>query len=302
MKTYKLQLRLKSGTITPFHADTVFGHLCWMVAYQQGDEGVRGFLKPFKVGNPPFLLSDGFPDDYLPKPLGAQFAVSDVSQLKKYKNINFITLDDFNGFRTAAKIAPKVIPSPVETRLTPHNSISRSTNSTLPEGGLYSLEEHFSPIVSIYLKTISEQWKDKIIQLFTDLSMSGYGRKKSIGKGDFTVESCEEFNGFPEIAGADGFVALSHFCPAESDPTDGMYKIFNKYGKLGDRFTFCGNAFKRPLVMFRPGAIFRTGTRPHDHYGRLIDESIAPAKPEVIQYAYAFAIPIKYPVYGGQIQ
>jgi CRISPR-associated protein Csm4 len=301
MKTYKIQLRLKSGTITPFHADTIFGHLCWMVAYQQGDDGVQEFLQPFKDGNPPFLLSDGFPGDYLPKPLGVQFAVSDISQLKKFKNMHFISLADFSCFRDAEQLPPSVIQHPVKSSLSPHNSISRLTNSTFAEGGLYSLEEHFVSIVSIYVKTISEKWKDKVVQLFADLSIGGYGRKKSIGKGNFCVEQCEEFKGLPEVSDANGFVSLSHFCPAEKDPTDGMYKIFIKYGKLGDRFTFCGNAFKRPLVMLKPGAIFKTESKPREYYGRLIDKDIAPAKPEVVQYAYAFAVPIKYPVSKGDI-
>jgi CRISPR-associated protein Csm4 len=301
MKTYKIQLRFKSGILTPFHADTVFGHLCWMLSYEQGDEGVQDFLQPFKEGNPPFLLSDGFPGDYILKPLGVRFAESDISKLKKFKNMHFITLADFSYFRSAGQIAPNIIQNPVKTSLSSHNSISRLTNSTLAEGGFYSLEEHFTPIVSIYVKTVSEQWKDRVMQLFTDLSIGGYGRKKSIGKGNFCVEKCEEFKGFMEISGANGFVSLSHFCPAEKDPTDGMYKIFIKYGKLGDGFTFCGNAFKRPLMMFKPGAIFKTESKPRDYYGRLIDKDIAPAKPEVVQYAYAFAVPIKFPSLGGAI-
>jgi hypothetical protein len=34
---------------------------------------------------------------------------------------------------------------------------------------------------------------------------------------------------------------------------------------------------------------------PKEFYGRLVKEGIAPAKPEVVQYAYAFTVPLLYP-------
>jgi CRISPR-associated protein Csm4 len=65
-----------------------------------------------------------------------------------------------------------------------------------------------------------------------------------------------------------------------------------KYGKLGGEFTFCGNPFKKPLVMIKTGSVFKTEKLPKEFYGRMIKE-IAPAKPkEVVQYGYAFAVPI----------
>lgn len=81
---------------------------------------------------------------------------------------------------------------------------------------------------------------------------------------------------------------------AETDPTEGLYKTFVKYGKLGEEFTYCGNPFKRPLLMIKTGSVFKTDGRPKEFYGRIIKEGIAPAKPEVIQYAYAFTLPIVY--------
>lgn len=44
------------------------------------------------------------------------------------------------------------------------------------------------------------------------------------------------------------FVTLSLFVPAQKDPTECAYKTMVKYGKLGERKTFCGNPFKKPLI------------------------------------------------------
>ena len=41
----------------------------------------------------------------------------------------------------------------------------------------------------------------------------------------------------------------------------------------------------------KPGAIFRTDA-PKPWYGRLV-ENIAPADPAVVQYAYAFTVPVR---------
>jgi CRISPR-associated protein Csm4 len=46
--------------------------------------------------------------------------------------------------------------------------------------------------------------------------------------------------------------------------------------------------------MIRTGSVFQTNGGPKEFYGRMITEGISPAKPEVLHYAYAFAVPIKF--------
>jgi len=300
MKTYKIRLNAQSGTLTPFQADTTFGHLCWIVVYQQGDKGLEEFLKPFKEGNPPFLVSDGFPGDLLPKPLTAELNVDDPDDRKEMKKIDFVSREDFNQVRLGKRIKPRIQEGLFESIVTLHNTIDRLTNKTLSEGGLYRLEEAFTPNITIYLKAISEAWKDRVDALFFDLSKVGYGKRKSIGKGQFSVEKAVEFS-FPPMGRADGFVTLSSFCPAENDPTEGSYKTLLKYGKLSEEFASCGNPFKKPLLMIKTGSVFWTKGEPREFYGRIVQGGISPAKPEVVQYAYAFAVPIKYPQIQGSL-
>lgn len=295
MKTYNIKLKLHSGFRTPFQADTLFGHMCWVVAHQKGEEGITELLQPFKEGNPPFVISDGFPEDYLPKPMSAEFCLENQDEMKDVKKLQYVKLSDFNLIRKGEKFKPDEEKTEPFTHLTtPHNRISRLTN-TVSEDGLYSLEEFFADHISIYLKVSDSKWKDEVIGLLQEVSKSGYGGKKSIGKGQFSIEEIKDFNQFEEIRDPDGFVTLSNFCPKENDPTEGLYKTFVKYGKLGEEFTFCGNPFKKPLVMIKTGSVFKTGKPPLDFYGRMVQEDISPVKKEVMQYAYAFALPIRYP-------
>lgn len=297
MNIYKILLHFKTGLLTPLHADTLFGHLCWVIAYQEGDTGLKKFLEPFKNGDPPFVLSDGFPGNFLPKPLSVEFNIDNLDERKELKKTDLLSSDDFFSVLKGKKFRYRPAVTPVKTSLTIHNAISRVSNTTLPDGGLYSLEETFiDPTVhiTIYIKAKSGE-ENRAEELFKELSNTGYGRKKSIGKGHFTIAgNIEEFKGFDEAEkNANGFITLSNFCPDTNDPTEGLYKTFVKYGKLGEEFTFCGNPFKRPLVMIKTGSVFKTEGPPKDFYGRMI-EKIAPAKEkEVVHYGYAFAVPIR---------
>lgn len=291
MKTYKIRLTTYSGILTSFQADTIFGHLCWVVAHRDGCESLIKFLKPFNEGSPPFVISDGFPMDLFPKPLSAEFLFASDKK-KEIKKIKFIHWKEFDSIRKCKECEIKEA-DPTKYKTTPHNKIDRLSWTTPTTGGLYSLEEFFIPYVSVYLKVVSDEWKERVINLFTTLSKTGYGSKKSIGKGQFEVEDIKEFN-FEKIKNADGFITLSNFCPIKDDPTEGFYRTFVKYGKLGEEFTFCGNPFKKPLVMIKTGAVFKTDANPKDFYGGIVN-NIAPAKPEVVQYAYAFTVPVIFP-------
>lgn len=303
MKIYRIKLITYSPTLTPFQADIIFGHLCWVIAYKEGENKLQEFLNPFINDNPPFLISDGFPNELLPKPLSIRWedtqefvSREEMEKRKKIKKSELVTLEDFNSIRKGPISELQSFEKNFRNITTPHNTISRLTNTALTEGGVYSLEEAIIPKVSIYLKVISEEenWKNKVSELLEELSKSGYGKKKSIGKGQFKVLEIEEFNKFDKIEEANGFVTLSNFCPKVEDPTEGMYKTFVKYGKLGEEFTFCGNPFKRPLIMIKTGSVFKTNGKPKEFYGRMIKE-ISPVKKEVVQYAFAFPIPIRYP-------
>jgi len=69
MKTYRVRLGLDSASLSAWQSDTIFGHLCWTVRYEEGEEALGEFLAPFLAGEPPLVLSNGFPGDLLPRPV-----------------------------------------------------------------------------------------------------------------------------------------------------------------------------------------------------------------------------------------
>ena len=110
-------------------------------------------------------------------------------------------------------------------------------------------------------------------RLVQELAHWGFGSDRSAGKGQFRLDSqLEPANDLDAPAEADGCVVLSTFQPAATDPTDGAWEAFTKYGKLGPDFGL-ENVFKRPMIVFRPGACFRGQLGPrldgagHPHAG-----------------------------------
>ena len=71
MRELRIRLRLRSSYVTPFHADIIFGHFCWAIAYRHGEQAVSELLARYDA-SPPLLISDGFPllgeQAYLPMP------------------------------------------------------------------------------------------------------------------------------------------------------------------------------------------------------------------------------------------
>jgi CRISPR-associated protein Csm4 len=292
--------------LTPWQADTVFGNICWIIALREGIEALQQFLGSYRENDPFFILSDGFPGDLFPAPLHLSLlrtkgeTFDDYKKDKEFKRISWIYYDALEAIMNGnMDVQIKGVSEAYKTFTTLHSSISRVTGTTGEEGSLFELEEHAlytpsdeSKTISLYCK-IKDGYKEKLLFLFQELARIGYGKKKSVGKGSFDiVGNLEPFDRLDIIAGANGFMSLSNFIPAKADPTKGFYKVFVKYGKLGGEYAFCGNPFKKPLVMLKAGSVFYTNNGVRPYYGRMI-ENISPAKPEVVHYAYAFAVPCK---------
>lgn len=308
MKTHAITIRPLSSFITPWQADTMFGHLCWEVAYSEGEAALKKFLEPFVEGEPPFILSDGFPDNLLPLPLSATIAATgraeaptreSFDRAKKLKATELVPLESFNR---ALRLEPFELPErtaePVVSAEIVHNTINRLTSTTPEDGGVYARSESFAgsgiDAITFYVKVADGSPIDEVRDLFERTARRGYGKRATVGKGTIELVSVNLFDGFSEPEDADGFVSLSNFVPAEADPTTGFYRTMVKYGKLGGALAHSGNPFKKPLLMLKAGSCFLTGSKPRQFYGRIV-RGLAPIHPDIVQYGYAFAVGLKMP-------
>jgi len=321
MQTYRVRLRPRSATLSPWQADTLFGHWCWLIRYEEGEAELETFLDAYKAGEPPIVLSNGFPSDWLPRPImpprlrapsrKKTDQVKAMRAAKEGKDVRFVRLDKFNALCRGDEVSLTTSPKVVWQRTELKNLINRLTGTTASfevegeqvGGTLFDRQELAyvdrsgvlpEPLdVLIYVKAADEESATKAEDLFRRLARSGYGAKKTVGYGQFeVVGEIERFDGFAELDDANGFVSLSNWVPARGDPRMGFYDTLVKYGKLGEELAVSENPFKFPLTMFTAGSSFYAEGEVKDYYGRLVPD-IAPGAPDVVQYGYAFAVPAR---------
>ena len=67
---FRYKIRPVSPIMTPLMSDTLFGHFCWAVRYEKGEDYLENFLSSYKKGNPPpVLFSSALISGYLPRPV-----------------------------------------------------------------------------------------------------------------------------------------------------------------------------------------------------------------------------------------
>ena len=299
---YSVKFKMKSWVASAWQADTIFGHLCWGLLYLQGIQKLQDFLDKYKKGQPPLLLSNGFPGDFLPAPLlpvipiDHSLSLEDqklaYEEMKTRKKARFLSLDNFNQVIKGQQPSA-ALDSPAEYhRVTVKNQINRLTDTTGQEVSLYNFPEQYSSYITIYVK-VEEDFVSTARDLFQYIADTGYGKRKSIGYGQIEKYSFDPFNGFMPPTESNGFVSLSNFVPSPSDPRDGSWKTLTKYGKMGEAYSLEDSAFKKPLLMLEAGATFFDKPL-HPFYGCLVTD-LNPRYVDAVQYALALPVPVSLP-------
>ncbi len=302
MNIYRLRIYPRSSHITPWQSDTLLGSLCWILRENYGEVGLTDLIGKYKGNEYPFVVSDCFPGDYLPKPLAGNVfkreervtkkaSLDTAEKSKNAKRAELIALNDFNTIISGGttEIMPKKN-SKKEAAIM-HNQLSRLSD-TAADGSLFEEQEIFwdEPYLTVYAG-IEDSYEPLFYYLIKQLSLKGFGKRISAGKGAFSIGPLESFDGFANIESPNSVVMLSNYIPCRHESTEGQYKSFVKYGKLGQELSFSDNPFKKPLMMIRPGAVFWT-SKPANAYGRVVN-NISQSFPEAVQFGCSLACPAK---------
>ena len=292
---YRYKATPKSPFMTEIMSDTLFGHLCWALAYTEGDKSLEEFLTRYEQNKPaPILFSSAFPAGHLPRPTLPSLSreksnalihdylgedrkkiVKIVSRLKALSKKKFIAIDDWNILKDSysqqnlyeillkRQDAEEIFVNP-ETSAS--NTISRINGCTLEEGGFFTREKvwhHKDTALEIYVQADDSEY-DRAHWFLTEyLPQNGFGADKSVGMGHMTIERDEKFA--PEVFSVNEPNARMSLCLAAFEgigSINASYRLNTKFGKLGGSFAFSsptgGNPkpFKKPILMCEPGAIF----------------------------------------------
>ena len=305
-----IALKPVGAWVTAWRADSLLGALAATWARSRGADALRrDFLDPWRAGEPPFVLSDAFPGDALPAPAILPLMNWQPSARKAVKKTRLLPANAFRETQSGRKPPlPKNGDAPgASTRdgVRMRNSISRLTDSAAESDGLF--EVRYSELgdadgrLTVYARAASDGLA-VLMEALETLGRTGYGARATSGYGAFDLDGDPAARTeLDDVPGADAFVSLSTFQPAPSDPTEGCWRAFVKYGKMAPEFQSAA-IFKRPQAMLEPGACFHVRGAPRPFYGtaiepeRLLSEGdrrrLAEMDVRPLQPAFALALPM----------
>ena len=314
MKLYRFRIIPESAWRTPWQSDTLSGMLCGTIAGLEGNDALRKkVIEPALAGRPPFVVSDAFPGDWLPVPASLRLLDCPPEQRKDVKRCRWLARESFEAMQRGQPLSIQdlIRESGFHEFTHLHNTIGRASNTTSDGGDLFSREETLlaedQKHLTVYVR-IAYDFRALFWNAVCGLAFGGYGADRSTGKGQFRIDGeLEPADHFDNIDQANGLQVLSTFQPGPTDPTDGAWDAFTKYGKLGPEFGL-DNIFKRPLILFKPGASFRTPTtrpwvgraiRMRDLLSPDTSDTLHSRGIEVVHYAFGLALPIVWPTNWG---
>ena len=307
MHLYRAEIQPLAAFSTELQSDTLFGAFCWSYKYRKGEKALEELLQDMRGEVPRIIFSNAFPEGSLPLPLGIRDMSADFDRItgkkerkeayqhhKIVKNARFISLDRFkevskgdtDGFTESLKEDKTVQQTAI------HNMVSRlsgTVHKIEESGNLYEEDLIYSDLESKYHVYILSDMPEAEIKNTVELMlMLGLRKKKSTGKGAFSLNRWEEMPLFSCVEKCNAFMALSNFVPANDNPTTGFYKTLVKYGKLDREYAASETPFKKPLMFIKAGAVFRTNSYKL-FYGRIVTD--VARYPGVIVNGYTIAVP-----------
>jgi CRISPR-associated protein Csm4 len=273
MQAFQVTINLHSAFATPLKGDTLFGQLCWAIRNRLGENRLIELLSGYTNGQPFAVVSDAFPQGYLPLPKlpGCYYDKIEDADRKAIKKrcwlpepavekplAQWLTLA-----QTASELAGRAS-SLSEKHPQPHNKINRLTNTTGSGFDPYSIEqEWFIPNISwsiVLLLDTARFSSADCRQCLGDMGNIGFGRDASIGLGKFSVSEFAEAT-LPAQSDANACLTLAPCAPQGRgfDCRNSFYQLFTRFGRHGDIAVHSeGKPFKNPVLLAQTAAVFAT--------------------------------------------
>ena len=295
MILYKIRFKLLSPLITPLKGDTIWGHIVWGIANNEGEKAVEEFLQEEKK-SPHLIVSSAFPSDFICKPYPVpnertkELNLEEYARIKQTKKVKYVKasnyLESADSDTDDCKDTEKEKHSFVsEIRM--HNSIDRYSN-TVMEGNLFTETELWPKTQYFDIYVLSSFTAERVYQLCTWAFENGYGADASVGKGRIKIMGKPEEVRIKNKGSV--YLALGPFVLDDSDRiTDLRADVFLRTGKLGGGNLISENPHKKSVLLYDEGAVF-TSSESISYIGHLLKDVHSDKR--ICQAAFAPVIPI----------
>ncbi|MDR1728186.1 MAG: CRISPR-associated protein Csm4 [Acidobacteriota bacterium] len=319
MQTARYTIHPRTAFGTPLAGDTLFGQACWTFRHRLGDDWLTERLQGYGEDRPFLVLSDAFPQGFLPLPtVPSSFWETNSEDRKALKKKRWLPMEElesdfrswqrlaYNDTEAADAILRQFDSSHAKTTAVqktvaqPHNTINRLTGTTGKDMfAPYSQPQiWFHPDMRFDLHAVFDEARLSAAELLETLAavgLGGFGRDASIGLGKFDIEGAEA--PLPETDRADAWLTLAPCAPQGQgfDRTKSFYHPLTRFGRHGDVAALSENPFKRPLLLARTGAVFTPQdgmSEPRRFIGQGLN-GVSFSQPEAVAQGYAPVVGIK---------
>jgi CRISPR-associated protein Csm4 len=302
MNTLKFNLQPRTAFGTPLAGDTLFGQLCWAIRERHGENGLVDLLAGYTEGCPFLVVSDGFPEGFVPRPTAPDFALgikTDPAHRKQARSHRWLPVG--RARQPLRDWLVKLSPGEgIETFVVTQNTINRITNTT--GTGQFAPRQvdrtAFLGRLDVYAVIDEARFSAELLrQVMEDVGLHGFGRDATTGLGKFTVGTPVEQR-WSEGASRH-WLALAPCSPEPEslDPDGCFYLPLTRFGRHGNIAVALGQPFKTPLLMTATGALLRSREQVRwAFHGRGlggVQSSISEVIPETIHQGYAPVIPLR---------
>ncbi|WP_274571306.1 type III-A CRISPR-associated RAMP protein Csm4 [Neisseria leonii] len=301
MQAYKLTLCPETAFGTPLAGDTLFGHICWGIAEQYGTGVLADCLHGYTDNRPFLVVSDAFPDGYLPLPTlpSAYWLTGAETDRKKLKKKQWLPENalgtDSRLWQQQAQSGAEISPHLAGSHRRPHNSLNRQTCTTGTGGRFapYESEQIWyadGSTWAVYCLLDEGRLKKASLQrVLENIGQTGYGRDASSGLGKFSVRQFAESGLFR--AQGNAVLTLAACCPQNLGyaARHSYYHTQTRFGRHGNVQARSGRPFKQPVLMAQTGAVLSGTVSGRPYVGQGIS-GISHSQPEAVHQGYAPAL------------
>lgn len=290
MKLYKTTFNPISNFATSLKGDTLFGQICWAIRYTFGNDKLESLLSTYETS--PFLVvSDGFAKGYVPKPSLPSNLLGENNDLKKENRKKvWLKLEELQNGDFLKALKDEDVLNINKTTIVVKNSLNYKTFST-DDSGVFSPYGESETIISsrdiYFLIDINTFSLEELKQTIKTLSLMGYGKNTSIGKGFFEFDDFEEME---LMNSSKTFMTLSPVILNNQNIKNCYYEPFTRFGKHSSGIDV--NPFKKPILLANTSAVISFESEYSKFYmGKAIKGHSSDEK--TVHQGYSIIIPIK---------
>lgn len=290
MKLYIATLRIRSALGTPLTADTLWGHVAWGIRRRSGSRALEHWIEQHESDAPPLVLSDPYPQGYLPRPhlpatgFASQASKSDAANAKRLSKLKWLPN---NGFQSICqRVSPFTVQQWIMTAESspeyPRDWMSESTRirigvhrftggTEMEDGGAVFESREWATergaLADVWVASPSTA--EQVQQWLTWGTEGGYGRDSTAGLGHIVCTQVTEAR-LPAIENPNAVMILGTWVPQPSEPCVGFVQMATKQGRVGGDYSMgSGEKRKYPIRYIGSGSIVLTQS-PQIVGGRLL--------------------------------